>query len=61
MKKHKETNEEIKKRLKNQLDGTEQDEMYAVKILLGFEPLDEWESIRKSIEENDSYNFTGNY
>lgn len=53
MKQHKETNQQIRERLKNQLDGTEQDEMYAVKIMLGFEPLDDWNSIRKSIEENN--------
>lgn len=56
MKKHNETNQQIKDRLKFQLDGTEEDEMYAVKILLGFEPLDEWSEIRKKISENKNKN-----
>ena len=56
MKKHNETNQQIKDRLKRQLDGTEEDEMYAVKILLGFEPLDEWSEIRKKISENKNSN-----
>ncbi|MDE5583213.1 MAG: hypothetical protein K2J08_05890 [Ruminococcus sp.] len=51
MKKHKETNQEIRERLKYQLDGTAEDEMYAVKILMGFEPSDEWSEIRKKISE----------
>lgn len=56
MKKHNETNQQIKDRLKFQLDGTEEDEMYAVKILLGFEPLDEWSEIRKKISESENTN-----
>lgn len=48
MRKHekiKETNEQIRKRLKYQLDGSKEDEQYALKILLGFEPLDDWDYI----------------
>nr|DAM48002.1 MAG TPA: hypothetical protein [Caudoviricetes sp.] len=56
MKKHNETNQQIRDRLKFQLDGDEEDEMYAVKILLGFEPLDEWSEIRKKISENKNKN-----
>lgn len=52
MKKTEETNEQIRNRLKYQLDGTKEDEDYAVKILLGFEPLDDWEEIRKKLNEN---------
>lgn len=54
MKKHNETNQQIRERLKLQLDGTEEDEIYAVKILLGFEPLDEWSEIRKKISESQN-------
>jgi hypothetical protein len=40
-----ETNEQIKERLKHQLDGSEQDEEYAAKILCGLEPLDDWSKL----------------
>ena len=50
-KKFSETNEQIRERLKYQLDGTKEDEEYALKILMGFEPLDEWDYISKVLEE----------
>lgn len=42
MKKPDETNEQIRERLKYQLDGSKEDEIYALKIMLGFEPLDDF-------------------
>ena len=50
-KKFSETNEQIRERLKYQLDGTKEDEEYALKILMGCEPLDEWDYISKVPEE----------
>ena len=50
-KKFSKTNEQIRERLKYQLDGTKEDEEYALKILMGVEPLDEWDYISKVLEE----------
>lgn len=57
MKQHKgnpkETNEQIKQRLKYQLDGSEEDELYALKMLLGFEPLDDMDYILNTLKEKE--------
>ena len=58
MQKHdkiKETNEQIRKRLKYQLDGSKEDEQYALKMLLGFEPLDDLNYILKVLEERKQH------
>lgn len=58
MQKHykiKETNEQIWKRLKYQLDGSKEDEQYALKMLLGFEPLDDLDYILKVLEERKQH------
>ena len=51
--KKQETNEEIRRRLKYQLDGSHQDQQYAAKILMGFEPLDDWNYISRVLEERE--------
>lgn len=58
MQKHdkiKETNEQIRERLKYQLDGSKEDEQYALKMLLGFEPLDDLDYILKVLEERKQH------
>ncbi len=54
MKKVKETNEQIKERLKTpRLDSNQQDAEYILKMLLGFEPLDDTDEILKKTNENN--------
>lgn len=40
-----ETNNQIKERLKHQLDGSQKDNEYVAKILCGLEPLDDLEKL----------------
>ncbi|MCX7714848.1 MAG: hypothetical protein N2171_03865 [Clostridia bacterium] len=42
-----ETNQQIKERLKFQLDGDEKDQEYALKTLCGLEPLDDWDKLEE--------------
>lgn len=47
----KETNQQIRDRLKYQLDGPERDQEYSAKILCGLEPLDDWSKLDELFEE----------
>lgn len=54
MKKVKETNEQIRERLKYpRLDGEQKDAEYMLKIMLGFEPLDDIDEVLKEIEQHN--------
>lgn len=55
MKQVKETNEQIKERLKfPRLDGEQQDAEYVLKMMLGFEPLDDTNEVLKKLNENNN-------
>ncbi|MDE7138678.1 MAG: hypothetical protein K2O29_09545 [Ruminococcus sp.] len=52
MKKHEETNEQIKERLKYpRLDGDPRDAIYIMKIILGLEPLASDEEVEAKFKE----------
>lgn len=52
MREHKETNEQIKNRLKYpRLDGNPEDAIYALKMILGLEPLATDEEVEKKFKE----------
>ncbi len=54
MKKVKETNEQIRERLQYpRLDGEQKDAEYMLKIMLGFEPLDDINEVFKKIEQHN--------